>query len=82
VPCCEHLEEISNHIARQIGTVGPVLHELVSDIVHVDVHVVPPGQNRDRYTLITSGMSDRAMAAPREAGECRFAELMLCVPPD
>ena len=36
-----------------------VFHELVSDIVHIDVNIIPPDNGRDYYVLWTSGMSDR-----------------------
>lgn len=75
-------EVISQHIERYLGRVDVVFHEIVSDLVHVDVHHVPPSEERPRHTLVTSGMSDRPMAAPAEAKELRFAELMAFLPPD
>ena len=36
-----------------------VFHELVSDIVHIDVNIIPSDNGRDYYVLWTSGMSDR-----------------------
>src|SRR5262249_44583228 len=55
-----------------------VWHEIVSDRVHVDVHVAQPDYWRPYYTLVTSGMSDLPMTAP--PGANRYAELMLCLP--
>jgi hypothetical protein len=37
----ENMEAISAHIARWIGEPASVFHELVSDKVHIDVHIVP-----------------------------------------
>lgn len=37
-----HLDAISAHIEHHLGPVSTVLHEIVSDTVHVDIHVVPP----------------------------------------
>src|SRR5262249_53710239 len=34
------------------------------------------------HTLVTSGMSDLPMSAPEGAEECRFAELLVSLPPD
>jgi predicted Zn finger-like uncharacterized protein len=79
----EAIEAISKHIEKYIGPVEGVWHELVSDLVHIDVHRVAPSDERPFHTLITSGMSDRPMTVPEEAeGSSGFAELMLCLPPD
>lgn len=77
----DSMEQISAHIEKFIGPVDGVFHELVSDLVHVDIHIVPPSQQRNCYTLVTSGMSDRPMAAPPDYAEFRYAELMICLPP-
>jgi hypothetical protein len=76
------IEAISNHIERWIGKADWVWHELVSDRVHIDVHVVPPQDERDYFTLITSGMSDLPMKVPEGCEDLRFAELMICLPSD
>jgi hypothetical protein len=77
-----NIERISNHIEQYCGKVGSVLHELVSDMVHIDVHWVQPTPERNYHTLVTSGMSDRPMLAPEQAADCEYAELMLCLPPE
>jgi suppressor of fused protein SUFU len=77
------IEAITNHIETHIGPVAFVFHELVSDLVHIDIHQVHPTDDRPFYTLVTSGMSDRPMTVPEEAEGCsQFAELMLCLPAD
>jgi hypothetical protein len=78
----ETLQAIDGHIARHVGPVGNVFHELLSDLIHVDIHIVEPTPQRNYFTLITSGMSDRPMAAPEAARDCQYAELMLCLPLD
>ena len=78
----ENIEAISAHIEQWIGKPASVFHELVSDKVHIDVHVVPPSEKFPWYTLVTSGMSDLPMAAPEEKPEWAHAELYLCLPPD
>jgi hypothetical protein len=60
---------------------GSVWHELASDLVHIDVHVTPPSPGRPRYTLVTSGMSDRPMSVPPGI-DSRYAELMTALPAD
>jgi len=78
----ENIEAISAHIARHIGPVATVFHELVSDKVHIDIHIVRPAPERPYYTLVTSGMSDRPMTTPPGAEDFAHAELCLCLPPD
>lgn len=74
---------ISTHIERYLGTPSGMYHELISDKVHLDVHVVPPSADFPFYTLVTSGMSDRPMAVPPEASPDEappYAELCILLP--
>jgi hypothetical protein len=57
-----------------------VWHEIMSDLVHIDVHQVAPTEGRPFWTLVTSGMSDLAMAASEKNKDWAFAELMICLP--
>jgi hypothetical protein len=74
------MEEIERHVARFFGEPAWVFHEIVSDLVHLDVHVIPPRPARDHWTLFTTGMSDRPMTVPAGAEAYRFAELVLALP--
>jgi Suppressor of fused protein (SUFU) len=74
------IEAVSEHIEKHIGTINMVFHEIVSQDVHVDIYHVAPTSNRDYHTLITSGMSEKAMRTPEGAEEFRYAELMLGLP--
>jgi hypothetical protein len=74
------MEQIDQHIQAHIGKVENVFHEIMSDIVHIDVHIVPPRQERPYYTFVTSGMSDLPMTVPNGLERFRFAELLLCLP--
>jgi hypothetical protein len=78
----ENIEAISAHIERWIGKPDSVFHELISDKVHIDVHMVAPSEKFPWHTLVTSGMSDRPMRAPEEHPEWSYAELFICLPPD
>jgi hypothetical protein len=78
----QSIQIISDHIEKHLGTPATVFHELISDLVHIDVHIVAPTEERPFYSLITSGMSDKPMNAPEGAEELRYAELMICLPPD
>ena len=76
------LELIVDHVTTHIGKPETVLHEVASTYVHVDVHVVAPRPDRDFFTLVTCGMSNKPMAVPQKVKGrgFEFAELMLCLP--
>lgn len=76
----EAIEAITRHIAEHVGEPAFIFHEVVSDLVHIDVHVVPPRPERDCWTLVTTGMSDLPMNTPGQLAAQRFAELMICLP--
>lgn len=78
------VEAISAHIEATVGPVGHVLHEVVSDLVHVDLHVVAPGEGRPYVLVVTSGMSEVPMRVPPEvdASGLGYAELAVQLPPD
>ncbi len=76
------IRAVGEHVERHLGRTEWVLHEITSDLVHVDVHVVPPGPQREFYTLVTSGMSERPMTRPDDVEGCEFAELVACLPPE
>ena len=73
----ECIEQISAHIETHLGEVESVFHEIVSDTVHIDVHLVKPTENFPFARLVTSGMSDLPMAIPSGAEASRYAELMI-----
>jgi hypothetical protein len=75
------IEAIDAHLTTAFGDdEGLVFHEVVSDLVHVDVHVAPPARERTWTTLVTSGMAERPMAVPEAIEDYRYAELVLAVP--
>jgi len=78
----EDLEAIEQHITSSIAAPDMVFHEIISDLVHVDVHWIKPDQTRNFHTLITTGMSDRPMSPPDHASECTYAELLIELPQD
>lgn len=71
---------IERHINTHVGKVEFVWHEIYSEIVHIDVHLVSPDKSNPHARLVTTGMSDRAMRAPRGAEECSHAELAISLP--
>jgi len=78
----ETIEAVEKHIATCLGEVDSVFHEILSDLVHIDVHVVKPTRERPWYSMVTSGMSDRPMTTPDDSHDMRFAELMINLPAD
>lgn len=78
----ELIEAVSRHTERHIGPVDFMLHEGDSSFVHIDIHHVPPSEDRAFHTLVTSGMSEREMAAPRGCEGSEHAELFMLLPPE
>ncbi|WP_379953053.1 suppressor of fused domain protein [Dokdonia sp. R78006] len=76
----DHIDDISDHIEKHIGEIHMVFHELISDQVHIDVHWVKPTEERPFHTLVTSGMSDKAMNTPEDVIDCDYAEISICLP--
>jgi hypothetical protein len=81
-PDYEAIQKLEAHIARYIPGEGSVYHELVSDALHIDVHMIYPTSSRNFITLVTTGMSDKPMNAPKEFDQYRYSELVMCLPPD
>ncbi|UYQ94740.1 suppressor of fused domain protein [Chitinophaga horti] len=78
----DNIELISSHIEQHVGPVDMVFHELISDLVHIDVHWVKPSADYPFHTLVTSGMSDRPMHVPEGFEAHRYAELCILLPAD
>lgn len=76
----EFIEEISAHIEKHLGKVESVFHEILSDTVHIDVHVVRPTPDFPFIRLVSSGMSDLPMTVPDQIEAPRYAELMMTLP--
>lgn len=73
---------IEAHIVAHLGTPDIVLHELTSDLVHLDLLRIPPTADRPCLTFVTTGMSDRPMNVPPDEGLPPYAELMISLPAD
>jgi Suppressor of fused protein (SUFU) len=76
----EAKENFEQHIETYIGKINGVFHEIVSNLVHLDVYHVAPTPEKPFHTLVTHGMSDLAMDAPPGAEVWRFAELVCFLP--
>jgi hypothetical protein len=76
------IQAISEHVEKYIGKIDNVIHEIVSDLIHLDILVVKPTRERNYYSFVTCGMSDLPMTVPEGAENFKFAELMICLPGD
>lgn len=79
------IDSVTEHIATHFDGIGEdavVLHEVISELIHVDVLVVKPTDERPWQTLITSGMAERPMTVPEGLEDRRYAELLISLPPD
>lgn len=83
-----HLDELTEHVEKAYPCKEKkpfVFHELISDIVHIDVNIIPPEGERDYYVLWTSGMSDLPMNVPDgdyDKNESNRAEMLMYLPGD
>lgn len=83
------LQQICTHIESIYGESEIVLHEIVSDELHIDVFPIPPSERCPFWTLYTTGMSEHAMNVPEEMADedgnvagLQYAEMMIQLPPD
>jgi len=82
---CVYLEEIEEHLTKYIAEPDLVFHEIISELVHIDVHWIKPSANYPYNILVTSGMSDLPMNVPEEIDDKEAyerAELMVVLPAD
>ena len=68
------------HYAKFLGGECTVGHELISELVHIDVYHYSPIPERPYNVLATIGMSALPMNAPEGAEDARFAELVIALP--
>lgn len=75
----EEIDAITGHFAKHVGPVQDmVLHEIVSDALHIDLHIIPDVPGHDCAVVFTTGMS--ALPMPRIEPEWQFAELFVVLP--
>jgi hypothetical protein len=78
-------DEIQAHVEKHYGPIASVLHETVSEGIHLDLLVVAPRADRPYWIFVTMGMSERPMNVdPRveEPENFRYAELVMGLPAD
>lgn len=79
-----YAEEVSAHFEALFpGRECSVFHEIISDLVHIDVNILHPTEQQNYYVLYTTGMSDLPMTLPDELADredLKYAELYLFLP--
>lgn len=75
------LEIIDGHISKFFDDSEiTVFHELVSDLIHVDIYLIKANDKRDYHILLTCGMSSLPMNVPEGFEELAFGEIMILLP--
>ncbi len=77
----QDMEAISDHVERHVGKVDSVLHEIMSDDLHIDVNLVRPSDEFPHAFLCTMGMSALPMHVPQGYDGPTHAELCIFLPP-
>ncbi|MCI8303335.1 MAG: suppressor of fused domain protein [Lawsonibacter sp.] len=76
-----NMDTVEAHIEAHFGKFDWIMHETKpGEYVHLDICVIPPGEEHSYYTLVTVGMGAYAMNAPQKE-EAR-AELLINLPRD
>jgi len=75
-------ERLVEHLEQYLGESAMVWHEIISDRVHLDIHVFPPNEDRDYHVLVTSGVSALPMTLPDGAEAPDRIELCMLLPAD
>ena len=75
-------ERLVEHLEEYLGESAMVWHEIVSDRIHLDIHVFPPDDDRDYYVLVTSGASALPMTMPADVDAPDRIELCMLLPAD
>ena len=57
-----------------------VLHEKESEVIHSDIFIVKPGEDRNYNLLLTCGLSALPMKVPGELDHLKFAEITILLP--
>lgn len=73
-------EHVERHLKNYLGDSDYVLHEIISNGIHIDVYIYNPTPQRPHYLLVTSGMSDMPMTVPPGAEGLQYAELVIGLP--
>lgn len=76
----QQMDEISKHVEVHVGEFDGVMHEIVSDALHIDIIHVPVVRGLNCQALCTMGMS--ALPMPGLPPELAHAEVLILLPPE
>jgi hypothetical protein len=80
------MERFEAHCARHLGPFEMVIHEVISEVVHIDLLPFAPTEARPNWVFVTMGMSALKMKTPRRFGlfsaTPEYGELMMVAPAD
>lgn len=76
------IDAISDRMEREFGPIHSVHHELISPLIHLDVHLIKPTQQHPYNILFTTGMAELPMRIPAGAKVPAFTELMIKLDPE
>lgn len=80
----EELEKYKQFVEEQFGNYEEILHEVVSDGIHLDIIVIPPTKEDNYYKLVTMGMGAYKMNVPKNLKKYKLerSELVIFLPPN
>lgn len=74
------MSAIEKHVEKHVGAFEKVVHEIMSERVHLDLIPVGPSKKRPFHAYVTMGMSARAMEVPEGYEVPARAELVVVLP--
>jgi hypothetical protein len=80
----DELDTVEEYIESDFGKYANVMHEIVSEDIHLDVAIIEPNEKLDRYVLVTLGAGAYLMDTPEEVEEQNLSrmELLTVLPAD
>jgi len=78
----ELMKKVEDHIEKYVGPIHRVYHEIVSELVHLDVYWIKPSMQLNFNVLVTGGISCRPMKIPNEMKGNEYIELAILLPAD
>ena len=78
----KEMDAIQDHVQRNVGGECSVLHEIVSEGLHIDVLLFAATPTRKFHVLCTMGMSAAAMTTPKDWRGSTRIELVMVLPPE
>jgi hypothetical protein len=75
----DYRDQVRAHVAQHLGPVRETLRDS-TDTTDIEILHIPPQDTRPVRTLVTAGISDRAMNVPIGSDGPRYIELMMTLP--